>query len=102
MPSHYGSLSKRAKAMTPKKKNSPKKKMGEVEIGKEKIPIKEGALSKQLGIEEEKNIPMSLLKKLSKVDVGEEFDHKGKKMKMTNQLKKRITLAITLKNMKKK
>mgnify|MGYP003134982569 FL=1 len=79
-----------------------KKKMGEVKIDKTRIPIKEGALSKQLGIPEEKNIPMSLLTKLKNIKIGEEFTHNNKKMKMTNLLKKRITLAITLKKMKKK
>jgi uncharacterized protein with WD repeat len=87
----------------PMKKKVVKKKpeMSQVEIDNKTIDIKKGALSRQLGIPEEDNIPMSLLNKLKKIEVGEEFEHKGKKMKMTAPLKKRITLAITLKKMKK-
>ena len=87
----------------PAKKNTPKKKMEKetIELGGKEIEIKKGALSRQLGIPEEKNIPMTLLNKLKKIEVGESFEHNGKKMKMTSALKKRITLAITLKKMKK-
>ena len=36
------------------------------------------------------------INRLKKVEVGDSFDFNGKKKKMTNLLKKRITLALTL------
>ena len=43
--------------------------------------LKEGALSKQLGIPVEKNIPKSLLQRLKKAKVGTVEEYKGKKLK---------------------
>jgi len=83
--------------MPPKKKPE----VSEIEIEDKVIEIKKGALHKQLGIPEEKNIPMTLLNKLKKMELGEEFEQNGKKMKMTRGLKRRVVLAITLKKMKK-
>lgn len=100
----YGKKVGRPKAKAEPKKKMVKKKepeMSKVEIDNKTIDIKKGALSRQLGIPEDKNIPMTLLNKLKKMEVGEEFEHNGKKMKMTNALKKRIVLAINLKKMKK-
>jgi hypothetical protein len=65
------------------------------------IPIKTGALSKMLRIPEEDNIPMTLLNRLNKMEIGEEFEQKGRSMKMSPLMKKRVSLAITLKKMKK-
>ena len=64
------------------------------------IPIKTGALSKMLRIPEEDNIPMTLLNRLNKMEIGEEFEQKGRSMKMSPLMKKRVSLAITLKKMK--
>jgi len=72
----------------------------EIELGGKKIEIKKGALSKQLGIPIEKDIPKSLLRKLKKMKVGEETEYKGKKIKITRLLKQRVSLAMTLKGMK--
>tara|TARA_R110002020_G_scaffold94777_2_gene227761 strand:+ start:286 stop:579 length:294 start_codon:yes stop_codon:yes gene_type:complete len=82
-------------------KKQPKKKTSTIEIKGEKIKMEKGKLSKELGIPEEKNIPMTLLKRLVKVPNGEMFDHRGKSKKMTPGLKRRISLAITLKGFKK-
>ena len=96
-----GRPSKAAKAEKAPKAASPKQKMGKVTIQGKDIPIKTGALSKMLRIPEEENIPMTLLRRLNKMEIGTEFEQKGKTMKMTNLMKKRVSLAITLKNMKK-
>ena len=81
----------------PPKKNE----KSSITIKGKKIEMDKGKLSRELGIPEEKNIPMTLLRKLAKVPNGEMFEHKGKSMKMTPGLKKRVTLAITLKGFKK-
>ena len=72
----------------------------QIELGGKKIEIKKGALSRQLGIPIEKDIPKSLLAKLNKMKIGEETEYKGKKLKVTSLLKKRVSLAITLKGMR--
>ncbi len=74
----------------------------EIELGGKKIEIKKGALSKQLGIPIEKDIPKSLLRKLKKMKVGEATEYKGKNIKITRLLKQRVSLAMTLKGMNKK
>jgi len=72
-----------------------------IEIRGQKIEMEKGRLHKDLGIPEERKIPMTLLRKLVKVPNGEMFEHHGKNKKMTAPLKKRISLAITLKGFKK-
>lgn len=71
----------------------------QIELGGKKIEIKKGALSKQLGIPIEKDIPKGLLRKLKKMKVGGETEYKGKKIKITRLLKQRVNLAMTLKGM---
>ena len=73
----------------------------EIKLGGKKITIKKGALSRQLGIPIEKDIPKSLLWKLDKMKIGEETNYKGKKLKISRLLKQRVSLAITLKGMRK-
>ena len=72
-----------------------------IDLGDGDFKIKEGALSKQLGIPIKKNIPMSLLRKLVKKENGSKFMLNGKERKMTPLMKRRISLAITLKSRKK-
>lgn len=72
-----------------------------IDLGDGDFTIKEGALSKQLGIPIKKNIPMALLRKLVKKENGTKFMLNGKERKMTKLLKQRITLAINLKSFKK-
>ncbi len=66
---------------------------------------RKGALSRQLGIPEKENIPTTLLNRISKAKVGSTIKNptkKGRKTyKVTGLLKKRATLAKTLKKMKK-
>jgi len=78
-----------------------KMKATEIDLGDGEFKIKEGSLSKQLGIPVKKNIPMMLLRRLVKIENGKTFMLKGKERKMTPLLKKRVSLAITLKSRKK-
>lgn len=82
-------------------KSKPIKKVTKIDLGDGSFNIKVGALSRQLGIPVKENIPMSLLKRLVKVENGKSFMHKGKMKKMTPLLKQRVSLAITLKTRKK-
>lgn len=66
------------------------------------IKIKKGALSRQLGIPEEKNIPMALLNKIMSSDEGKNIKHGSKNVKVTKLLKQRANLAITYKKISKK
>ena len=92
---------KAAKAAKSPKAATPTQKMGKVTIQGKDIPIKTGALSKMLRIPEEDNISMALLNRINKMDIGEEFEQKGRTMKVSPLMKKRVSLAITLKKMKK-
>jgi len=66
---------------------------------------RKGALSRQLGIPEEDNIPVTLLKKIKHADIGEMVHNpatKGKsRIKVTRLLKRRAVMALTLKGLKK-
>ena len=86
---------------SPKKMNAPKKKTSTIKIGDSKITMERGRLSRDLGIPEDKNISMSLINRLIKIENGMMFTHNGKQKKMTSALKKRLVLARTLKGFKK-
>lgn len=66
---------------------------------------KPGALSRQLGIPVQKNIPISLLKKIRSAKVGSTITNPTKtgkrRIKVTRLLKKRAVLALTLKRLRK-
>jgi len=68
-----------------------------------KIDIKKGALSKQLGIPEKENIPITLLNKIIAAKAGDTIKNptqSGKKrIKVTRLLERRAILAQTLKNL---
>lgn len=70
------------------------------------IKVKKGALSRQLDIPEEDNIPMTLLYAIIKAKVGTTIINptkSGKKrIKVTRLLKRRATLARTFKRITKK
>lgn len=72
----------------------------------QKTGIKKGALSKQLGVPEEKNIPFTLLDKIIKAKAGETIKNPtktGKKViKVTRKLERRAILALNLKRIKKR
>tara|TARA_R110000824_G_scaffold93091_1_gene225387 strand:- start:230 stop:592 length:363 start_codon:yes stop_codon:yes gene_type:complete len=71
-----------------------------IKLGGKKIEIKKGALSKQLGIPEEKDIPKSLLTRINAMDIGESITYRQKTLRITRLLKQRVSLAITLKGMR--
>lgn len=77
------------KKVKPMEKKSEKKKSDSPFEG-----LKEGALSKTLGIPVEDNIPKSLLNKLKKAEVGTTMEYKGKKIKVTKLLHKRVNFAL--------
>jgi len=68
--------------------------------------LKKGALSKQLGIPESEDIPVGLLKKIKETPTSTIMENPmktGKRhYKITPLLKKRASLALTLKGFKKK
>ena len=67
---------------------------------------KPGALSRQLGIPVEKDIPVRLLEKIRKAKIGSRIRNPtktGKRIiKVTRLLKKRAVLALTLKRIAKR
>ncbi len=71
----------------------------------QKIGIKKAALSRQLGIPVEKNIPITLLKTIVRSRAGRTIRNptkSGKKnIKVTRLLERRAILAINLKNFRK-
>lgn len=77
--------------------------MGQMFI--QKIRIKKGALSRQLGIPMEKNIPITLLRKIVRSSPGRTIRNptkSGKKnIKVTVLIERRAILAINLKNFRK-
>jgi hypothetical protein len=83
-----------------KKKAPAKKKTGEITIRGKKIKFEEGALRRALKIPANEKLLMGDLRKANKTEVGKDFMYNGKKFKMTNLMKKRITFAITLMKMK--
>lgn len=68
----------------------------------QKIGIKKGALSRQLGIPQEKNIPVTLLNKIIRSKAGNTIRNptlSGKRViKVTRLLERRAILAMNLKN----
>jgi len=64
---------------------------------------KRGALSRQLNIPIEKDIPKTLLRKIKATETGETIRNPTKtgkrRIKVTKLLKKRATLALTLKEL---
>lgn len=72
----------------------------------QKANIKEGSLSRQLGIPERENIPKELLIKIKNAKTGTHIENPTKKghktIPVTKKLKKRANLALTLKELAKK
>lgn len=68
----------------------------------QKAGIRKGALSRQLEIPEEENIPVTLLNAIWYAEIGDTIQNptkSGKRtIKVTRLLKKRAVLALTLKS----
>ena len=69
------------------------------------INLKEGALSRQLGIPVKRNIPITLLNKIVRAKIGQTFKNPTKTgnvmIHVTRKLKRRSVLAKNLKNFRK-
>lgn len=63
---------------------------------------KKGALRKQLGIKEDEKIPKSILQSIANTEVGKTVQFRGKTIKVTTQLKRRVLLALKLAKMAKR
>jgi hypothetical protein len=72
----------------------------------QKVGLKKGALSKQLGVPQSENIPMTLLNKIVKAQAGQTIKNPtktGKKtIKVTRKLERRALLARNLKRIKRR
>ena len=62
--------------------------------------MKKGALHKQLGYDEDENIPDGIIKKIVDSEVGTKVKIKGEEKTITALMKKRANLAKTLKKLK--
>jgi len=93
-----GSLMKGDKHPKPR----PKQKKEVVELDGTKIKIKKGALKEMLKVPEDYTFGEKELERLKKHDIDKSFAFKGNKFKMTELMKKRITLALTLMSKSKK
>jgi len=92
------------KLIIKKESNMAKKKSGSKKW-MQKAVKKPGALSKRLGIPEEKNIPKSLLNKIVKAKTGETISNPTssgkKKIKVDTKIQRQANLARTFKKTKK-
>lgn len=64
--------------------------------------MKKGALSRQLGIPEQDIIPKRLLKDIIRAKTGKIIYYKGKRIPVTRLLTRRSSLALNLKNMRRR
>ncbi len=71
----------------------------------QKLKLKKGSLSKQLGIAEKDKIPFKLLNKIIKAKAGDTITNPSqvgkRKIKVTRLIERRSILAKTLKNISK-
>ena len=72
-----------------------------IELGGRKFDIKKDALRNRLGLKPDEKFKIGELRKINRTEVGGRFDFRGKNYPMSNLMKKRITLAITLMSRKK-
>ena len=72
-----------------------------IELEGKKITIKKDALRDRLGLKANEKFNKRELQSINKTEVGDMFKFRGKSFKMTELMKKRITLAITLMSRKK-
>jgi len=117
MPQHYGGSMTQAKKRKEAKPKTPRGMhrmpdgslmKGEKHQSKPKTPnlgqrkpkpfdLKEGALSKQLGIAEKDKIPKMLLRKIDKAKVGDMVKlPSGKEIKVTPLLHKRVRFVLNI------
>jgi len=75
--------------------------MTSVELGGKKITFKEGSLRGMLRVPKTVKLDAPLLRRLNKAEIGETYMFRGREIKMTPLMKKRITLGINLQKRKK-
>ena len=68
----------------------------------QKMKLKKGALRSQLGIKEGEKIPVSVLNAIKNTETGKTITFKGKKIRVTTQLKRRAITALRLRKMPKR
>ena len=102
MPKHTGV--KYGNTNVPDTMKAKPRKTSTIKIGDKKITMKKDALRNMLKVPEDEDIPMSFLNKIGKADAGDMIRNifTGKEMKVTALMKKRASLAKTLKGFKKK
>jgi hypothetical protein len=71
-------------------------KRSKVELGGKTIVIKQGALHRALKTKGDYKFNITELRRINKNEIGSMFKFKGNEFKMTQLMKKRITLAINL------
>ena len=84
---------KKSKASLPKRKS---KKEEEGVFTATENKIKEGSLRKSLRVDKDYKFSKSDLSTILKHEEGKSFNFQGKKFKMTDRLKKQITLALNM------
>tara|TARA_R100000773_G_scaffold18786_2_gene16974 strand:+ start:1413 stop:1727 length:315 start_codon:yes stop_codon:yes gene_type:complete len=96
----YGDSSKDSK---PKKRTTTRatKKTTTVKLkdsdGKEKpVTFKTGGLHKALGVPMDEDLPKGIMTRIKNADVGDMVTVKGKKVKVTEKLKKQAVLGLNL------
>ena len=105
----YGSQVGRPKKMPRREANPPKNsrtKPRAKKTSEEGLPLdtmKEGSLKKQLKVKDtDPSLKISELRRLQKLENGESGDFRGRSVKMTPLMKKRVNLGITLMKLPKK
>lgn len=66
----------------------------------QRTKIKKGALSKQIGVPVSKNIPIKVLNKIVKADIGTKVTVPKGRVTVTRLMKRRAVMARTLKSIK--
>ena len=87
---------KKVKADPKRGRKKMKKNMETVELDGEEVSFEKGGLRKAMKVGKDYKFKKGELRKANKTEVGEMFEFHGKKHKMTNKLKKQITLALNL------
>lgn len=68
----------------------------------QKVGVKKGSLSRQLGIPIGHNIPETYLKRIIKSKAGKSIKLGSRRIKVTRKLEQRANLALTLKKLRRK
>ena len=93
----YGSDNKDKKPMVKKRMSKTTTVKLEDDDGKKKkVTFKTGALHRALGVPEDEDLPKGIMTKIKNSKVGDMVTVKGKKIKVTERLKKQAVLGLNL------